>query len=126
VTYRHNSITIFNWLELLSLNNIVSSIREHLSPTREFLPDWFVFSLPDGLWVYSFSFTLLLIWGDNLKVAFTWLLLPFLLGSVVEILQYYKYISGTFDYADLILCVIAIPISILNYKLMKNEKKSFF
>lgn len=127
VTYRHNSITMFKWLELLSLTNIVSSLREYLSPTREFIPDWVVFSLPDGLWVYSFSSSFLIIWQDNLSSAVPWILCPLLFGAFAEILQYFTILSGTFDLVDFYFCITAslLSISIFKLKNRKNEKQSF-
>lgn len=124
VTYRHNSITMFKWLELLSLTDIVSTLREYLSPTREFIPDWVVFSLPDGLWVYSFSSSFLIIWQDNFSSAIPWLLFPLLLGAFAEILQYFTILSGTFDLVDFYFCLIAPFLSILIFKL-KNKKNEF-
>ena len=71
---------MFNWFNLLSVNETTDLIRGALSPLKDFLPEWIVFSLPDGLWVYSFSSSLLIIWRDNFGTAKLWLLFPFLLG----------------------------------------------
>nr|WP_319571246.1 hypothetical protein [uncultured Draconibacterium sp.] len=127
VIYRHNSITMFKWLEFLFLTDTVTLIREYLSPTREFIPDWVVFSMPDGLWVYSFSSSFLIIWKDNLSSAIPWILCPLLLGTLAEVFQYFTILSGTFDLVDFYSYITAsfLSVSIFKLKNSKNEKQVF-
>lgn len=103
---------MFKWLELLSLTDIVISLREYLSPTREFIPDWVVFSSPDGLWVYSFSSSFILIWNEDFAMAKPWLIIPLFVGAFAEIFQYFKILPGTFDLIDFFVCITASILSI--------------
>jgi hypothetical protein len=55
-------------------------------------------SLPDGLWVFSFSVWLRLIW----RKFSPWLLLPIFLAIASEIGQLLVLVPGTFDLLDLL------------------------
>jgi hypothetical protein len=89
------------------------------------LPYWVYFSLPDGLWVYSFSCALLILWRNNHEMAKYWLLIPFFSGIIIEIAQGLKVFRGTFDIIDLIFSIVALLSSILiiNYKFNQNDKQ---
>jgi hypothetical protein len=97
----------------------------HFSPFvwAKYLPNWVVFNLPDGLWSYAFvSFTLIL-WQNNTSLtAELWLITAFLLGILLEIGQYFHWISGTFDWLDVLIYVAFNTFSIIQFNSKKNEK----
>lgn len=71
-------------------------------------PDWILYNLPDGLWMYSFLSSLLLIW--NLMISkrfFIWLFIAISTGFVLEILQGINVINGTFDWFDIIAYLVS-------------------
>lgn len=117
LSFRHTTLNMFKWFELMSLSNFINSIRETLHPIRTILPNWIIYSLPDGLWVYSFSSSFLIIWQDNLNAVKYWLLIPLLLGTFAEVLQLLKILPGTSDLIDFFVCIIASILSILFVKL---------
>jgi hypothetical protein len=74
------------------------------------IPRLIVWYLPDGLWAYSLTSTILLIWAKEIPVI--WLLL---LGSLFvnfEILQKFHYINGTGDILDVIIYFIFALLSL--------------
>jgi hypothetical protein len=125
ISFRSLSLRLFEWLEVIGLKTITLSIRNIFNPLKNDLPYWFYFSLPDGLWVYSFSCALLILWRNNHEKAKLWLLIPFFSGIIIEIAQGLKIFRGTFDVIDLVFSIIALVSSvvIINYKFKQNDKK---
>jgi hypothetical protein len=64
---------------------------------------WFKYSLPDGLWLFSYTVLMLEIWKQRInKESLFWIfILPFI-ALFSEFLQLFKVIPGTFDFIDLI------------------------
>lgn len=88
------------------------------------LPNWFVYSLPDALWMFALILLIVTIWDfDFTKSCIAWIIISFLTGVLFEILQKLKMINGTFDYIDLIFMIIAsiLPI-LLTFKVRGLEK----
>jgi hypothetical protein len=119
VVFRAKSLRMFSWFEFIGVNSQISFLREYVSPLKSWLPSWVYFSLPDGLWVYSFTSIILILWDGKINY---WLIIPFTSGILIEILQGFSF-TGTFDYLDLAFSVIGISTSILiiKQKFKKNE-----
>jgi hypothetical protein len=126
IFFRSTSLRMFGWFETLGLNNLINEARIALSVTKNQLPKWVYFSLPDGLWVYSFTSALVLIWEGEFSYLKYWLVIPFFLGVVVEILQGINIFIGTFDVLDLSFSLIGFILSIcvLKNKIEKSLLKS--
>jgi hypothetical protein len=124
VVFRAKSLRMFSWFELIGINTQISFLREYFSLIKSWLPSWVYFSLPDGLWVYSFTSIILILWAG--KINF-WLIIPFTSGILIEILQGFSF-TGTFDYLDLAFSLIGISTSIviINRKFKQNEKQKQF
>ena len=78
--------------------------------------NWFFFSLPDGLWVYSFTSFMLIVWGLKFsRHSLFWISIGPLLALGSEMGQAFGVVGGTFDPTDLILCLIGsiLPVAIL-------------
>lgn len=116
---------MFRWFELIGLDKCINSLRVFFYSYKEFLPNWACYSLPDALWVYSFSSILIIVWGNQFESAKFWLLIPLYSGVVIEIAQGIKIFPGTFDILDLTLTTIALFLSIIiiKPKFKKYEKQ---
>ena len=81
------------------------------------LPDWFVFSLPDGLWLFSYISVVLLVWKNQItKHSIAWILIIPLYAIVHELGQLFKFTEGTFAFNDLLFYSIAIFLPFILYK----------
>ena len=107
IFFREPSLLMFKWFDYLQLNDFIFYLRE------EYLfnlttPDWIIYNLPDGIWIYSLTSLMLIVWNNH-KSSFKyfWILVGPLLGISAEICQYFYIISGTFDIIDLIFCIVA-------------------
>jgi len=117
--YRQPDFAIVEWLGLrASLENW--AVRDKLPN----MPGWFVYNLPDGLWMFSFTYAVLMI----LKFPFRKkqdgfiLLLPVLVSLIGEISQLCELVQGTFDFMDILFYLIGFTTPIaLNLKKIKNN-----
>jgi hypothetical protein len=84
---RQHSIHFLSWFD--QQLNLRPVARLHL-------PTWMTFHLPDGLWTFSFSSLLLIVWQRRIdNESILWLSLPLVTAIVLEIT------FGTFDFQDL-------------------------
>ena len=89
-------------------------------------PIWILNNLPDGLWVYSVTSYLLMIW--NFKINFQnilWISSGFLIMFIAEIMQKFKLLIGTFDYYDLLAIIIGFSLPII-FNYLNSLKISFY
>ena len=101
--FRSDTLFMFNWVDSISLTNILETLRNDTLPIRENLPNWFIYSLPDGLWISSYVFIMFSIWGESLSSdSIVWLLLIPIAAMLSEFGQLIHIIPGTFDALDLI------------------------
>ena len=60
-------------------------------------------NLPDGLWVYSFTSVMLIVWqGSVSRDNILYVTIPLILAVVSEVGQFLGLIMGTFDVFDLL------------------------
>jgi hypothetical protein len=124
ILFRSTELRMFKWLSFLGLKSETFSARAVFSEFKIHLPNWFLYSLPDGLWTYSFTSALIIYWGYDNHELKIWLLIPLISGLLVEILQGIKFFPGTFDYLDLFFSSSGLLLSyvIIKQKFKHNEK----
>ena len=125
ISFRSLSLRMFEWFQWCKIDFFTSSIRSQMYPLKSHLPPWFYFSLPDALWVYSFSSALLILWNNDFEKVKYWLLIPFVSGILIEILQGFKLFHGTFDFLDLFFSTLGLllSINIIDSKFNKYDKQ---
>lgn len=124
VCFRSNTLRFFEWIDKVGLSDVVNEIRSIAYPYKEVLPSWVLNSLPDGLWVYSFSAILFFASEEYFFQNKILLMLPFILILIMEVLQLLDVISGTFDIMDLVMSLIMNLLSITILKFKYNEKSN--
>jgi hypothetical protein len=127
ISFRSLSLRMFDWFKWCKIDFFTSLIRSIIYPLKSHFPAWFYFSLPDALWVYSFSSALLIYWNNDFEKVKYWLLIPFVSGILIEISQGFKFFSGTFDFLDLLLSTLGLLLSktIINYKFKQYDKQVY-
>jgi hypothetical protein len=123
VLFRSTNLRMFNWFTFFGLENLIQYARINVLQIKNYMPSWVYFSLPDGLWVYSFTSSILIYWNNEWQKAKIWLLIPFIGGCLIEILQRFDLFSGTFDILDLTFSILGIFLSkiYINFQFKKNE-----
>ena len=125
VCLRDTDMRMFQWFDLIGAGPPISRLRVAAAPLQKVIPFWIQFSLPNGLWVYSLTGFLALVWsGTNSRFKLLWLSLGLFLGVGAEFGQAIAVIPGEFDLVDLSLCIIAAPLALLttsNLPLVKRR-----
>ena len=121
IAFRSSNIILFKWIDYIVLIDPVENLRIVTLPYKEYLPDWFLYSLPDGLWMFSYSCIVLVIWKRKItKYSLLWLLSLPMISILFEVLQYYNYFNGTFDIIDIVFFIFGSLLPILINERMKK------
>ena len=114
VLWRSPRLLVFSWLRSVGLDPLIEACRHATAPMLAFLHAWSLNSMPDGLWVYSFTSFVLLVWHrvPNSIDKVLWVSAPGLLALGGEGLQWLGFVPGTFDVADTCACVVGATLAV--------------
>lgn len=101
VLFRPMSLIMFSWFTQLGLETIVDKLRQYVIGL--YVPDFVLYSLPDGLYVASYIVIMDTIWRNSSqlnRLTFVSVLPLFCIFS--EIAQWIGFVRGTFDVMDLL------------------------
>lgn len=121
--FRSRKLFYYQFVNILKLNTYVDVARKFLWVYRSYIPNWVIYSFPDGLWIFSMGIGIMFD-RVNYKIALQIYTFIFSLTSMMEVFQDiyggHGTFLGTYDKADLICYVIgyflAVIISYLNWK----------
>lgn len=119
--FRSKSLNIYKWCSALGFSNNIDSMRFVANNWN--VSEFVKFSLPDGLYCAAYMLTMDVIWNkENGWIKHVAIfLVPFITISS-EVLQYFGFVKGTFDYCDLV--CYAIP-PIIYLLLIYFQKRTF-
>ncbi len=101
--FRKDTLYVFQWVEFIGLKEEILSLQQYVNPMTTYLPNWFLYSLPDGIWVFTFTVVLCWIWHKNKTIERKyWVVLPLLLGVTGEIGQYLNLVQGVYCNYDML------------------------
>ncbi|MFC6267304.1 hypothetical protein [Frigoriflavimonas asaccharolytica] len=121
--FRSESLKIFSWLKIIGIDFTNTDLRKTTIVFAKFLPDWFLFSLPDGIWIFSYVCLMLYIWKSNISVqSLIWITLIPLIAIFSEIAQIFHIVNGTFDIIDLIFYTLGLFSPFIIFKNKYNLK----
>jgi hypothetical protein len=126
---RPSEHVFFGWIRAVGLDNLFNAARStSLSQSLPF-PEWFVFSLPNGLWSFAYALLITVIWsGSKSWLRYPWMASIPILVLGYEVLQYTGIIPGTFCIQDLAFGVAGLILgNIVGNKIIKsnNHEKAF-
>ena len=79
-------------------------------------PNWFIYSLPGGLWLFAFQSSIVLLLQFRGPRIFSFLLSASFIGIGLEILQYFHFTDGRFEPVDLWFYALATLVSLLVWR----------
>ncbi len=122
ILFRSTTLRMFSWFDFIGIDKMIQYARALTVEIKNHIPIWTYYSLPDGLWMYSFTSSILIYWNNEWQKVKKWIIIPIINGIFVEILQGFNLFPGTFDILDLIFSIFGITLSVIfiNYKLNKN------
>jgi hypothetical protein len=126
ICWRDPGLLMFKWFRVLGVEPLVLQLRVAAGATGSALPHWFVYSLPDGLWVYALTAFIARAWSGSPSSPFKtfWLSLGLVLGAGSELGQLAHIVPGTFDWTDFVFYVSAAALA-LAFAARYNFKRSF-
>lgn len=128
VLFRASEPVFFGWLRTAGLGNWLYFVRQTTLNWSLYLPDWLIYSLPDGLWAFGYALLISSIWAERSSgIRYLWLASIPVLVLGFEGLQYPGIVSGTFCVEDLIVGTIGLTSGIvigLKYTKTKRYEKS--
>lgn len=120
LTYRADTLLMFSWFKNIGLTDFVNFLRTDNHLQNLTVPNWVKFSLPDALWLFSFTYIILLFWDFKInRQSIAWVLLAPTVGLVSELGQLVGFIPGTFDKVDFLLLLLA---TVLPFYFVSNLK----
>lgn len=107
--YRQTNLKIFSWIKTFGIQDHIIRLRIFFKEND--ISEFYIYNLPNGLWIISLTTLLLVIWENNYKKEF-WVYFLILFSLVVfpEIFQLFHLISGTYDGVDLIVNLLCFGI----------------
>ena len=129
ITFRTDTLLMFKWVHTIKINTIIIILRDIAQPLNSFFPQWFFYSLPDGLLIYSVVFFITIIWKNEDKRFFSfWLSIGLIISVGSEIGQFFNIVPGTFCWVDLIFYFLGTftALIVTQTKRIRNENKKIF
>lgn len=107
IQYRSESLLMFDWFRDLNISDFIASIRNNAEESNVY--GWVIYNMPAGLWLFAYLLIIEAIWGkDKNFLCMCYLYILPILAIVSELMQYFGFLPGTFDYLDLLSYVSAI------------------
>jgi hypothetical protein len=123
IIFRSSEPLFFSWINSTRAIHWINIIRNSSLSLSKVLPEWIVYSLPDGLWAFSYSLLITGIWSRSKSLLrYFWFASIPLLVLGFEFLQFSRLIPGTFCLQDIALGIAGIFIGILvGIKIIKPD-----
>lgn len=123
VSFRSYNLKMFRWFEFIGIDDLINSMRKITMNYNVLFPNWFLYSLPDGLWIFSYTCLMFYIWNNKvtLKNIF-WIFIIPTSAIISELGQMTKYINGTFDILDLAFYFFGLLLPFILFKNSFNFK----
>jgi len=117
---RPGEFVFHHWLGAIGLEELFTPNGSSDNPIGNRLPNWILYSLPDGLWAFAYTFLIMGIWqGSPSPVRYFWFATIPVLVLGFEGLQGLEIIHGTFCFQDLVLDLSGIVIGIYCRQILK-------
>jgi hypothetical protein len=130
VLLRPPGTVFYHWISDSGLDHLFSAavLDDQFTPARP-VPEWILFSLPNGLWAFAYSLLITGIWsGSTSRIRYFWMATIPLLVLGFEILQFVRIIPGTFCMQDLAIGAAGLILGIIvanKIAKSKNHEKAF-
>jgi hypothetical protein len=116
VLFRTATLKMFGWYETVGLGGLTNELQKLTFQFANESPEWILFSLPDGLWIFSYVTLILVIWQNTVSIKnIFWILVIPILAIGSEVGQLFGLIIGTFDFVDLLLYILGMTLPFIIY-----------
>lgn len=114
ILFRPSEHVFFRWISAIGFDSWFNLARNGTLHSALTVPQWVVYSLPDGLWAFAYALLITTIWsGSKTWLSYLWLSsIPFLVLGY-EILQLPGIVPGTFCIQDIALGIAGLTVGIM-------------
>ena len=124
VLWRPDTIRFLGWFDLIGIDFPLAIIRGYSMLVYAHIPEWIIFSLPNGFWAFSYAFTITFIWwGSDSLAGYMWLGSIPVVSLGYETMQYAGVIQGVFCYQDLFFCTTGAVVGLIAGANSKKRRK---
>ncbi len=108
IFFRPSNLVVNSWLQNVHIKPLLS--KNHFLKQLSY-------SLPFSLWAIAFINTILVIWDNRInRTSIYWIIFSLIISPLTELLQFSRYVPGTFDIYDLLFLLLFIAAFILLIK----------
>jgi len=118
VCFRSNSIKILGFVD--NKFSFLHQMRLEMNSVSRFVPNFVIYNLPDGLFLFSYTTCMLWLWDEN-QYKYYWVFIIPLLLVIIELLQLNHTMPGTFYILDIAFYIIFI---IFTFQIINYEKNN--
>lgn len=124
ILFRSSDILAVHWMTSIGMEGWIQEIRSLDLGDKLKIPQWIVYTLPNGLWAFAYALIISYLWIRRSSwIKWVWLSTIPILVFGFEMLQYLNILSGTFSIGDLFSGLAGIVAGILvGIKIQKNRK----
>jgi len=103
ILFRTDTLLMFQWAEAISLTDLINRGRASVATLQPLIPEFVLFSVPDGVWVFSATAFFARLWHDGpLWMRIGWIGAVPAMAIGGELGQIIGLVPGTFDIFDMI------------------------
>jgi len=109
ILFRPTDPIFFEWIKTVGLSHELTKLRDLEFLLKNRIPEWIIYSLPNGLWAFSYAALITHIWWRSPSILkFFWMTTIPALILGYEFLQLTEILRGTFCWYDLTFGVAGI------------------
>lgn len=124
ILFRSDKLLMFRWFKIIGISQLVRFLRNISFIKITIVPSWIKYSLPDGLWIFSYVSLMILIWGYKIsKISALWIFTLPVIAVVSELGQLLKIFPGTFDICDLAIYLFSTLLPIILFRYIFSHPK---
>jgi len=114
VLWRTPTLRVFHWGAALGLGDLISASRAFAARPSIRPPSAMLFNVPDGLWVYSLTAAMTLLWRHERPslTKYAWIAAGLVIAIGAELGQAAHVVRGTFDVADVASYAVAAVLAV--------------
>jgi hypothetical protein len=111
--FRDPRLWMFRWAAWIGLDGLIAAARVHSLPHGPSMPEWLLFSFPDGVWVFAGTAFFARLWHDGRWAQrLCWIGVAPAMAIGGEVGQALGLVPGTFDGTDLVSYAVAAALAL--------------
>jgi hypothetical protein len=125
ILFRSDKLLMFYWFKTIGIGQPIRFLRNTDFIKNSNVPNWIKYSLPDGLWIFSYVSSMILIWNYKIsKISVIWIFILPVIAVSSEFGQLFKVVPGTFDINDLAIYLFSTLLPIVLFKYIFIDLKT--